>query len=180
MELKGSRTEKCLLEAFAGESQARNKYTFFAMKAKEEGYNQIADVFLETARNEQEHARLWFEALQENGEIATTYDNLISAANGENYEWTDMYVEMARIAKEEGFTRIAFLMEQIAKVEKNHEDRYLELAKNVKDGTVFAKEEKQEWICEVCGHVHTGEKAPVACAICGYKQANFSILNEKF
>ncbi len=180
MELKGSKTEKCLMEAFAGESQARNKYTYYAMKAKEEGYNQIAQVFLETARNEQEHARLWFEALQEGGKIGSTYENLIAAASGENFEWTNMYAEMAKTAKEEGFTRIAALMEGVAKIEKNHEERYLELAENVKEGKVFVKEEKTEWICEKCGHVHTGEKAPGACAVCGYPKANFSVKSEKY
>ncbi len=180
MELKGSRTEKCLLEAFAGESQARNKYTFFAMKAKEEGYNQIAEVFLETARNEQEHAKLWFEALQEDGKIGTTYDNLISAAAGEQSEWTDMYAEMAKIAKEEGFTRIAFLMERIANIEHRHEDRYLALAEAVKESAVFAKETKREWICDICGHVHVGEKAPQICAVCGYPQGHFAIIHEQF
>ncbi len=179
MELKGSKTEQNLLAAFAGESQARNKYTYFAQKAQQEGYNQIAEVFLETARNEQEHAKLWFTALQ-GGEIASTYDNLVAAAAGENFEWTDMYAEMAKTAKEEGFNRIAFLMEQVGIIEKRHEERYLELAKNVKEESVFVKEDAQEWICEVCGHVHTGPQAPGACAVCGYTKANFSLHNEKF
>ena len=179
MELKGSRTEQNLMNAFAGESQARNKYTFYAEKAREEGMEQIADIFLETARNEQEHAKLWFKALHD-GEVPTTAVNLLDAAAGENYEWTEMYAEMAKVAKEEGFNRIAFQMEQVAKIEKRHEERYLELAKNVKEETVFKKEEKLEWICDICGYVHEGVNAPGACPVCGYSKAHFSILNEKF
>ncbi len=179
MDLKGTKTEQNLMAAFAGESQARNKYTYFAKKAKEEGYDQIAEVFLETARNEQEHARLWFEALQ-GGTIGSTYENLLAAAAGENHEWTDMYAEMAKTAKEEGFTRIAMLMEKVGTIEKQHEERYLELAKNVKEETVYAKSEATEWICNVCGHVHTATTAPGACPVCGYRKNNFVIKSEKY
>ena len=179
MELKGSRTEQNLLNAFAGESQARNKYTYYAEKAREEGMEQIADIFLETARNEQEHAKLWFKALHD-GEVPTTAVNLLDAAAGENYEWTEMYADMAKVAKEEGFNKIAFQMEQVAKIEKRHEERYLELAKNVKEGTVFKKEDKKEWICDICGYVHVGAMAPGACPVCGYSKAHFAVLNEEF
>lgn len=173
MELKGSKTEQNLMAAFAGESQARNKYTYYAEKAREEGMEQIADLFLETARNEQEHAKLWFKALH-NDAIPTTEENLADAAAGENYEWTDMYAEMAKTAKEEGFHKIAFQMEAIAKIEKAHEERYLQLLKNVKEGKVFEKEEPTTWVCDICGYAHEGTKAPGACPVCGYSGAHFA------
>lgn len=177
MELKGSKTEKNLLKAFAGESQARNKYTYFASKARKEGFNQIADVFEETAENEKEHAKLWFKQL--NG-IGTTYENLLAAAAGENSEWTDMYKEMAKTAREEGFEGIARQFEGVAEIEKRHEERYLKLAKNVKENTVFVKEGEKVWICTNCGHIHVGKEAPLACPVCAHPQAYFKILNEDF
>lgn len=177
MELKGSKTEQNLLKAFAGESQARNKYTYFASKAKKEGYNEIAAVFEETAENEKEHAKLWFKHL--NG-IGSTYENLLAAAAGENGEWTEMYKEMAKTAREEGFEAIARQFEGVAAIEKRHEERYLKLAKNVKENTVFVKEGEKVWICTNCGHIHVGKEAPVACPVCAHPQAYFKILNEEF
>ncbi|MBO7527372.1 MAG: rubrerythrin family protein [Clostridia bacterium] len=177
MELKGSKTESNLLKAFAGESQARNKYTYFASKAKKEGYNQIAAVFEETAENEKEHAKLWFKHL--NG-IGSTYENLIAAASGENEEWTDMYKQMAKTAREEGFEEIARQFEGVAEIEKRHEERYLKLAKNVKENTVFVKEGEKVWICTNCGHIHVGKNAPEVCPVCAHPQAYFKILNEEF
>ena len=177
MELKGSKTEANLLKAFAGESQARNKYTYFASKAKKEGFNQIADVFEETAENEKEHAKLWFKHL--NG-IGTTYENLLSAAAGENGEWTEMYKEMAQTAREEGFEAIAKQFEGVAEIERRHEERYLRLAKNVKENTVFVKEGEKVWICGNCGHIHIGKEAPEACPVCAHPKAYFKILNEEF
>ena len=179
MELKGSKTEKNLTDAFAGESQARNKYTYYAQKAQEEGMEQIADIFLETARNEQEHAKLWFKALHADS-VPETSVNLIDAAAGENYEWTEMYAEMAKTAKEEGFNKIAFQMEQVAKIEKRHEERYLDLAANVKDGKVFKKDQPVKWICDICGYVHEGADAPGACPVCGYAKAHFAVLEENY
>lgn len=173
MELKGSKTEQNLMNAFAGESQARNKYTYFAEKAREEGMDAIADIFLETARNEQEHAKLWFKALN-GGDVPTTAENLVAAAAGENYEWTTMYADMAKDAKEEGFNKIAFQMEQVAKIEKNHEERYLALLENVKEGKVFKKDEPVTWICSICGYEHVGTDAPGACPVCGYPKTKFS------
>lgn len=170
MELKGSKTEKNLQTAFAGESQARNKYTYFANVARKEGMNQIAEIFEETARNEQEHARLWFEAL---GGIGNTDANLKAAAEGENYEWTTMYKEFAEIAREEGFTKIAFQMDKVAEIEKQHEERYLKLLSNVENGKVFAGEESDTWICGICGFQYTGANAPKACPVCGYPQSVF-------
>lgn len=173
MELKGSKTEQNLMSAFAGESQARNKYTYYAQKAQEEGMDQIANIFLETARNEQEHAKLWFKALH--GDKMPTSDiNLADAAAGENYEWTDMYKGFAETAKEEGFTKIAFQMDQVAKIEKHHEERYLTLLKNVKEGKVFEKDESVTWICDICGYRHEGAQAPGACPVCGYNKAHFA------
>lgn len=177
MELKGSKTEANLLKAFAGESQARNKYTYFASKAKKEGYNQIAAVFEETAENEKEHAKLWFKHL--NG-IGSTYENLIAAASGENEEWTDMYKQMAKTAREEGFEEIARQFEGVAEIEKRHEERYLKLAKNVKENMVFVKEGEKVWICTNCGHIHVGKNAPEVCPVCAHPQAYFKILNEEF
>ena len=170
MELKGSKTEQNLQTAFAGESQARNKYTYFANVARKEGMNQIAEIFEETARNEQEHARLWFEAL---GGIGNTDTNLKAAAEGENYEWTTMYKEFAETAREEGFTKIAFQMDKVAEIEKQHEERYLKLLSNVENGKVFAGEESDTWICGICGFQYTGANAPKACPVCGYPQSVF-------
>lgn len=175
MELKGTKTEKNLNEAFAGESMARNKYTFFADIAREEGYEHIADIFLETARNEQYHAREWFRALH-GDDIKTTFDALMAAAEGENYEWTDMYARMAKEAQEEGFKKLAKQFELVAEVEKRHDARYRELANEVETETVFSKDVEEVWICIKCGHIHTGKKAPKYCPICGVTQANF----EKF
>ena len=168
MELKGSKTEQNLMAAFAGESQARNKYTYYAQMAREEGMEQIADIFEETARNEQEHAKLWFD------KVPTTAVNLEDAAAGENYEWTDMYKNFAETAKAEGFAKIAFQMEQVAKIEKHHEERYLKLLENVKNGKVFEKEEPTVWICDICGYRHEGTAAPKACPVCGYSGAHFA------
>lgn len=172
MELKGSKTEQNLQAAFAGESQARNKYTYFANKARQEGMNQIAEIFEETARNEQEHARLWFQHLN-GGKIGTTAENLKAAAEGENYEWTSMYKEFAEVAREEGFNAIAFQMEKIAQIEKEHEERYLKLLSNVENEKVFSGEESDTWICGICGFKYTGANAPKACPVCGYPQAVF-------
>ena len=159
MELKGTKTEKNLMEAFAGESQARNKYTYYASKAKKEGYEQIAELFLETANNEKEHAKIWFKLLH-NGEIPTTTDNLKDAAEGENFEWTDMYDRMAKEAKEEGFDHIAYLFEAVGKIEKEHEARYKKLLENVEDGLVFSKDGDRIWKCRNCGHIVIGKNAP--------------------
>ena len=159
MELKGSKTEKNLMEAFAGESQARNKYTYYASKAKKEGYEQIADLFLETADNEKEHAKLWFKLLHDN-DVPSTIENLKDAASGENFEWTNMYERMAKEAREEGFERIAFLFEEVAKIEKEHEARYLKLLENVENGLVFSKDGEKIWKCRNCGH----SRRPVSAA----------------
>ena len=172
MELKGSKTEANLLAAFAGESQARNKYTYFASKARKEGYTQIAELFQQTADNEKEHAKIWFKLL---GGIGTTAENLEDAANGENYEWTDMYATFAKEAKEEGFDHIAFLFEGVAAIEKEHEERYRALLKNVKEGEVFEKAGVQVWECGNCGHIVIGTKAPEVCPICENPQAYFRI-----
>lgn len=174
MELKGSKTEKNLQTAFAGESQARNKYTYYASKAKKEGYEQIAALFLETADNEKEHAKLWFKLLHD-GEVPTTEINLADAANGENYEWTDMYSTMAKEAKEEGFDHIAFLFEEVAKIEKTHEERYRKLLNNVKEGLVFSKDGETIWECANCGHIAIGKKAPTVCPVCAHPQAYFKV-----
>ena len=179
MELKGSKTEKNLMEAFAGESQARNKYTYYASKAKKEGYEQIAALFTETADNEKEHAKLWFKLLH-GGDVPITSENLKDAAAGENYEWTDMYDRMAKEAKEEGFDHIAFLFEGVAAIEKRHEERYKALLANVKEENVFKKEAPQMWICRNCGHVHYGEEAPEVCPVCAHPRAYFEILKENY
>ena len=165
MELKGSKTEKNLMDAFAGESQARNKYTYFASKARKDGYEQIAEIFEETANNEKEHAKLWFKLLNNNS-IPSTVENLKSAAEGENFEWTDMYDRMAKEAREEGFDRIAFLFESVGKIEKEHEARYKKLLENVENGLVFSKEEDKIWICRNCGHIVIGNNAGDVCAVC--------------
>ena len=172
MELKGSKTEQNLMTAFAGESQARNKYTYFASKAKKEGYEQIAAIFEETANNEKEHAKIWFKLLN-GGDVPTTTENLKAAAEGENYEWTDMYSEFAKTAKEEGFDHIAFLFEGVAKIEKEHEERYRKLLKNIEDELVFSSEGDTIWICRNCGHVVIGKKAPAVCPVCSHKQSYF-------
>ena len=179
MELKGSKTEKNLMEAFAGESQARNKYTYFASKAKKEGYEQIAAIFQETADNEKEHAKLWFKLLC-GGEIPSTTQNLADAAAGENFEWTNMYDRMAKEAKEEGFDHIAFLFEEVGKIEKEHEERYKKLLENVQDGKVFEAGEIKIWKCRNCGHIVVGTKAPAVCPVCAHPQAYFEIKAENY
>lgn len=172
MELKGSRTEANLMTAFAGESQARNKYTYYASKAKKDGYVQIAQIFEETANNEKEHAKIWFKLLHDGG-IPTTVENLKDAAEGENYEWTEMYAEFALVAKEEGFDHIAALFEMVAKIEKEHEERYKKLLANIDGGVVFSKDNDIVWICSNCGHIHIGKKAPEICPVCAHPQAYF-------
>ena len=179
MELKGSKTEQNLMAAFAGESQARNKYTYFASKAKKDGYEQIAAIFLETAENEKEHAKLWFKELN-NGAIPSTIDNLKSAADGENYEWTDMYDEFAKVAKEEGFDRIAYLFESVGAIEKEHEERYRKLIENVEGGLVFSKDGDRIWKCRNCGHIVVGSSAPAVCPVCAHPQAYFEIKAENY
>lgn len=174
MELKGSKTEQNLMAAFAGESQARNKYTYYASKAKKEGYEQIAAIFEETAGNEKEHAKMWFKLLHD-GNIPSTMVNLEDAANGENYEWTDMYKGFAETAKEEGFDHIARLFDGVAKIEKEHEERYKTLLENIKENKVFEREEKVMWICRNCGHVHFGEEAPEVCPVCSHPKAYFEL-----
>ena len=177
MELKGSKTEKNLMTAFAGESQARNKYTYFASVAKKEGSEQIAAIFLETAENEKEHAKLWFKAL---GELGTTAQNLKAAAEGENYEWTDMYATFAKEAEEEGFLRLANQFRAVAAIEKSHEERYLKLLNNVEMQKVFEKAEETMWICRNCGHLVMGKKAPAACPVCAHPQSYFEVRNENY
>ena len=177
MELKGSKTEANLMAAFAGESQARNKYTYFASVARKEGYEQIAAIFEETAQNEKKNEKMWFKEL---GGIGNTAENLKAAADGENYEWTDMYAEFAKTAKEEGFDRIAFLFEGVAKIEKEHEERYLKLLENVKDGKVFEAGEVKIWKCRNCGHIVVGTKAPEVCPVCSHPQAFFEIKAENY
>ena len=179
MELKGSKTEKNLMEAFAGESQARNKYTYYASKAKKEGYEQIADLFLETADNEKEHAKLWFKLLH-NNDVPSTIENLKDAASGENFEWTNMYERMAKEAREEGFERIAFLFEEVAKIEKEHEARYLKLLENVENGLVFSKDGEKIWKCRNCGHIVIGKSAPEICPVCAHPKAYFEIKAENY
>ncbi|MBP3284961.1 MAG: rubrerythrin family protein [Clostridia bacterium] len=173
MELKGSKTEANLMTAFAGESQARNKYTFYAAKARKEGFNQIADIFEETANNERAHAKLWFEMLSEG--IGTTEVNLKDAAAGENYEWTSMYAEFSKVAKEEGFDRLAYLFSEVGKIEKEHEERFLALMVNIKAGKVFNKDGQVAWVCKNCGHIHFGDKAPEMCPVCAHPQAFFEV-----
>ena len=184
MELKGSKTESNLLTAFAGESQARNKYTYFASTAKSEGYEQIGAIFEETANNEKEHAKMWLKLLFE-GEIkdslnVNTMEALKLAAEGENYEWTDMYANFAKEAKEEGFDHIAYLFEEVAKIEKEHENRYLKLLEAVKEEKVFKKEAPKMWICRNCGHVHYGEEAPEVCPVCAHPKAYFELKCENY
>ncbi len=177
MELKGSKTEKNLMEAFAGESQARNKYTYFSEVAKAAGYEQISELFLKTAGNEREHAKLWFQAL---GGIGNTAENLLAAAEGENGEWTDMYVRMAKEAEEEGFKALAAQFKMVAKIESEHEQRYRELLKNVQAETVFKRDESVVWECKNCGHLHVGVAAPKLCPVCKKDQSFFEIRNENY
>ncbi|MGE5455564.1 MAG: rubrerythrin [Ignavibacteriales bacterium] len=179
MELKGSKTEQNLWEAFAGESKARNKYTFYASKAKKDGFEQMAAIFEETANNEKEHAKIWFKLLH-GGEVPSTEENLKGAASGENYEWTDMYDKMAKEAKEEGFNHIAYLFESVAKIEKEHEERYRALTSNLDNKTVFAKGQKTVWQCRNCGHLHFGDKAPGVCPVCEHPQSYFEVKNENY
>ena len=177
--IKGTKTEANLQTAFAGESQARNKYTYFASKAKKEGYNQIAAIFEETAANEKEHAKIWFKLLN-GGEIPDTIANLEAAAAGENYEWTDMYAGFAATAREEGFPRIAALFEMVGKIEKEHEARYLKLLENVKEGLVFSRDGDMIWQCANCGHIVVGKKAPEVCPVCNHPQSYFQIKAENY
>ena len=172
MELKGSKTEKNLMTAFAGESQACVKYQYYASQAKKDGYVKIQNIFTETSNNEKEHAKLWFKALH-GGKVPTTTENLKDAAAGENYEWTDMYKEFAQTAKEEGFDKIATLFEEVAKIEKHHEERYMKLLGNVNDDLVFKKGEETVWICRNCGYVYVGEEAPKVCPVCAHPQSFF-------
>ena len=172
MELKESKTYENLKKAFAGESQARNKYTYYASKAKKEGYEQIASIFLETAENEKEHAKIWFKLLND-GDIPDTKTNLLNAADGEAYEWTDMYDEFTRVAEEEGFTKIAFLFKSVGEIEKHHEERYRKLLKNIEDEVVFSSDGDAIWICRNCGHVVVGPKAPAVCPVCNHPQSYF-------
>ncbi len=178
-DLKGTKTEKNLMEAFAGESMARNKYTYFASKAKKDGFVQIANIFEETANNEKEHAKLWFKYLH-GGEVPTTAENLLAAAEGENYEWTDMYDRMAKEAKEEGFDEIAAKFALVGKIEKEHEERYRKLLANVEGGLVFSRDGDMIWHCLNCGHIAIGKKAPLVCPTCLHKQEYFQIKNENY
>ena len=177
MNLKGTETEKNLWTAFAGESQARNKYTYFASKAKKEGYEQIAAIFEETANNEKEHAKMWFKLLDG---IGSTTENLKAAAEGENYEWTDMYDGFAKTARKEGFEAIAKLFEGVAAIEKHHEERYRKLLKNVEDKVVFSKDGDAIWQCRNCGHIVVGKEAPAVCPVCAHPQAYFEVAKENY
>lgn len=179
MELKGTKTEKNLMTAFAGESEARNKYTFYASRAKKDGYEQIAALFQETADNEKEHAKLWFKLLH-GGAVPDTAANLIDAAAGEHYEWTDMYASFAKEAREEGFEKIAYLFEAVGEIEKEHEARYLKLLANVKDGLVFTREGDKIWKCRNCGHIVIGKEAPEICPVCAHPRAYFEIKAENY
>ena len=179
MELKGSKTEKNLMEAFAGESMARNKYTYFASKAKKDGFEQIAAIFEETALNEKEHAKLWFKLL-EGGNIKDTASNLKAAADGENFEWTDMYDRFAKEAEEEGFSHIAYLFREVGKIEKEHEERYRKLLDNVNGELVFSKDGDRIWKCRNCGHIVVGQKAPEVCPVCAHPQSYFEIKAENY
>ena len=178
-DLKGTKTEVNLMTAFAGESQARNKYTYFASKAKKDGYVQIANIFEETANNEKEHAKLWFKLL-EGGSIKDTISNLKAAAAGENYEWTEMYATFSKEAREEGFNDIAYLFEGVAAIEKEHEERYKKLLANIKDGVVFERDRDVVWHCNNCGHTVKGKNAPEVCPVCAHPQAHFQIKSENY
>ena len=177
MELKGSKTEKNLMAAFSGESEARNKYTYFASVAKKECYEQLSAIFLDTANNEKEHAKLWFKAL---GELGDTAKNLAAAAEGENYEWTDMYATFAKEAEEEGFTEIAAKFRMVAAIEKTHEERYLKLLNNVEMNQVFEKAEETMWECRNCGHLMVGKKSPTVCPVCNHPQSFFEVRKENY
>ena len=179
MELKGSKTEKNLMTAFAGESQARNKYTFYASKARKEGYEQIAAIFEETANNEREHAKMWFKELN-GGVIPDTLTNLRDAANGENYEWTEMYKEFAETARAEGFDEIARLFEGVGEIEHHHEERYLKLVGNIEDNLVFQIGEDKDWICRNCGHITVGKSAPSICPVCAHPQSFMELKAENY
>ena len=178
MELKGTRTEANLMAAFAGESQARNKYTYYASKAKKEGYVQIASIFEETAANEKEHAKIWFKLLHDG--IPGTLQNLQDAADGENFEWTDMYAKFAAEAREEGFDHIAYLFEEVGKIEKEHEERYRKLIANIEGGLVFSRDGDCIWQCGNCGHIVVGKKAPDVCPVCDHPQSYFQIKAENY
>ena len=178
-DLKGTKTEKNLMDAFAGESQARNKYTYYASKGKKEGYEQIAAIFQETADNEKEHAKIWFKLLHD-GEGPTTTQNLSDAAAGENYEWTDMYDRMAKEAKEEGFDHIAYLFEAVGKIEKEHEERYKKLLENIEGGLVFSKDGDAIWKCRNCGHIVVGKQAPEVCPVCNHPKSYFEVKADNY
>ena len=179
MNLKGTKTEQNLMAAFAGEAQARTKYSYYASRAKKDGYEQIAAIFQETSDNEKEHAKLWFKLLHD-GAVPDTVTNLLDAAAGENYEWTDMYATMAKEAREEGFEAIAIMMEGVAAVEKEHEERYRKLAENIKNGNVFLKDGELQWKCRNCGHIHTGLEAPEVCPVCAHPQAYFEVRAQNY
>ena len=176
-ELKGSKTEANLWAAFAGESQARNKYTYYASKAKKEGYEQISELFTETANQEKEHAKLWFKLIHG---VDSTIENLKDAAQGENDEWTDMYPRMAKEAREEGFDEIAALFEGVAAIEKVHEEKYKKLLQNIEDGIVFSRDGDAVWQCRNCGHIHIGKQAPEVCPVCNHPQAYFEVKKENY
>ena len=178
-DLKGTKTEANLMAAFAGESQARNKYTYYASKAKKDGYEQIAELFTETANNEKEHAKIWFKLLHD-GNVPDTVANLKDAAEGENYEWTDMYKSFAEDAKAEGFDHIAYLFEQVAAIEKEHEERYRKLLANIEEGIVFSRDGDMVWICRNCGHTHVGKTAPEVCPVCAHPKAYFELRAENY
>ena len=178
-DLKGTKTEKNLMDAFTGESMARNKYTYYASKAKKEGYEQIAAIFQETADNEKEHAKIWFKLLHD-GEVPTTTQNLSDAAAGENYEWTDMYDRMAKEAKEEGFDHIAYLFEAVGKIEREHEARYKKLLENIEGGLVFSKDGDAIWKCRNCGHIVIGKQAPEVCPVCNHPKSYFEVKAENY
>lgn len=178
-DIKGTKTEKNLMEAFAGESQARNKYTYFASQAKKDGYEQIAEIFLNSAENEKEHAKIWYKLLHD-GSIGSTIDNLQSAANGENYEWTNMYKSFAEDARNEGFNEIAALFEMIGKIEKVHEERYLKLLENIKEGKVYLKDGTVIWKCRNCGYIHIGQAALELCPVCKHPKAFFEVKGENY
>ena len=179
MELKGSKTEQNLMTAFAGESQARNKYSYYASKAKKDGYEQIAAIFEETANNEKEHAKMWFKLLHD-GQVPSTEENLKDAAEGENYEWTDMYAGFSKTAKEEGFDHIAFLFEQVAAIEKEHEERYKKLLSNIEEGIVFSTEGDTVWVCRNCGYVYTGKEALKVCPVCAHPQSFMEVKADNY
>ena len=179
MELKGTKTEANLMAAFAGESQAHTKYLYYASQAKKDGYEQMAAIFEETARNEKEHAKLWFKELH-GGKIPATIENLEDAANGENFEWTDMYADFAKVAKEEGFTKIAKLFEMVGAIEKQHEERYRKLISNIEEKVVFSKDGDAIWICRNCGHIVIGKDAPMVCPVCAHPQSFFELKPENY